>query len=114
MGPEACGGRAVEVGMDRSSRRGFIWLAAVGAVAALAASAHADEPSRATRAAAVVVVEATVAQVFEAREGEVPDYVVELAIERVELLGGTIRIDSRTGAGTTVRVAFPLDGPRHQ
>jgi two-component system NarL family sensor kinase len=35
-------------------------------------------------------------------------------IERVELLGGTIRIDSRTGAGTTIRVALPLDGPRHQ
>lgn len=39
---------------------------------------------------------------------------LEGMIERVELLGGTIRIDSRTGAGTTIRVALPLDGPRHQ
>jgi signal transduction histidine kinase len=39
---------------------------------------------------------------------------LEGMIERVELLGGTIRIDSRTGAGTTIRAALPLDGPRHQ
>jgi PAS domain S-box-containing protein len=39
---------------------------------------------------------------------------LEGMIERVELLGGTISIDSRTGAGTTIRVALPLDGPRHQ
>ncbi|MBI4914211.1 MAG: PAS domain S-box protein [Acidobacteria bacterium] len=39
---------------------------------------------------------------------------LEGMIERVELLGGTIHIDSRTGAGTIIRAVLPLDGPRQQ
>jgi signal transduction histidine kinase len=39
---------------------------------------------------------------------------LEGMMERVELLGGTIYIDSRTGAGTTIRAALPLEGPRQQ
>jgi two-component system, NarL family, sensor kinase len=39
---------------------------------------------------------------------------LEGMIERVELLGGTIRIDSRPGAGTTIRVGLPLVGSQHQ
>jgi signal transduction histidine kinase len=33
-------------------------------------------------------------------------------IERTELLRGNIEIDSKPGAGTTVRVEVPLEGSR--